>query len=41
MKQWLDRAAKAFDIAWLIWTGAILLLGFLVLVARALYLAWK
>lgn len=41
MRRWLDRTAKALDIAWLVWTGAILLLGLLMLIARALYLAWK
>ena len=41
MKQWLDRTVKVLDAAWLIWTGGVILFGFLVLIARALYLAWK
>jgi hypothetical protein len=41
MRQWLDKTVKALDTAWLVGTGAVILLGFLVLIARALYLAWE
>jgi hypothetical protein len=41
MRQWLDKTVKVLDTAWLVWTGAVILLGFLMLIARALYLAWK
>ena len=41
MKEWLEKFVKALDTADAVWTGIIMLLALLVLVGKAIYLAWK
>jgi hypothetical protein len=41
MKEWLDKAAKAWMQADAIFTGIVIVLVLLVLIARAIYLAWN
>jgi hypothetical protein len=41
MKEELGKAAKAFTIADAAFTGILIVLGLVALLARAIYLAWK
>jgi hypothetical protein len=41
MKEWHEKFAKAWMLADAIFTGIVFVLALLVLIARAIYLAWR